>query len=161
MSHFRPCLLAIKYITYWGILIIFPKKTGSIDVLFCCHAQDNIQQQHQRRTSPIQILSCVCWAAPQTPNRHCWGMVGRVVLVVSSHEHTSFISNAIVSLLSSHCRAIALSAARRLDTIELDMESLAIIKPRNGSWTGSSVRFSGFLARRVPPSARTTQPPRC
>ena len=32
------------------------------------------------------------------------------------------VSKSIVSLLPSPCRALALSAARRLDTIDLEME---------------------------------------
>ena len=37
-----------------------------------------------------------------------------------------FISKSIVSLLPSPCRATALSAARRLDTIDLKMELLDV-----------------------------------
>ena len=37
-------------------------------------------------------------------------------------RRTNSISKAIVSLLPSPCRAAALSAARRLDTIDLEME---------------------------------------
>jgi hypothetical protein len=36
------------------------------------------------------------------------------------------ISKAIVSLLPSPCRATALSAARRLDTIDLEMELVIV-----------------------------------
>ena len=42
---------------------------------------------------------------------------------MESKPRTSYsISKSIVSLLPSPCRATALSAARRLDTIDLEME---------------------------------------
>ena len=61
------------------------------------------------------------------------------------------ISKSIVSLLPSPCRATALSAARRLDTIDLEMEllaahssrAMAISSPERLVWSQTHRTISG------------------
>jgi hypothetical protein len=56
--------------------------------------------------------------------RHFNATPSRFLTPEDSSAHPYSISKAIVSLLPSPCRATALSAARRPDTIDLEMELL-------------------------------------